>query len=102
MLNLLAGFIERHPVTEAVERALDKDKDLTCEDLKVIIKKDKLNVVTGEAQGLKNFEAIISTYLDTIDTRLRDFYNNTVLKELEIAKQSYLQGSVKDICNGLT
>ncbi len=78
-MSLLAGFIERHPVTEALERALDSEKDITAEDLKVIIKKDKLNVVTGESQGIKNFEVIVSTYLDTIDTKIRNFYNNVML-----------------------
>lgn len=74
---------------------------MTVEDLAVVIKKDKMNVVTGEEQGIANFETIVSCYFDTIDTRLRNFHNSVMLRELEKAKQEYMEWSVKEICTDL-
>ncbi len=48
-----------------------------------MIKKDKLNVVTGEDKGLKNFETLIQLYFDTLETKLTDFHNKVILAALD-------------------
>ena len=101
ILNFMVDCIKDHKFCPVLEKSLNKEVDLTVEDLGVIIKKDKINVVTGEEQGLANFETVISCYFDTIDTRLRDFYNYMMLSELEKAKQEYMELSVKEITTDL-
>ena len=81
MEDLLA-FIINHPFSKVLEQALEPG-DLTLEDLNRVIKKDKLNVVTGEDKGLKNFETLIQLYFDTLETKLTDFHNKVILPALD-------------------
>ncbi len=60
-----------------------------------------MNVVSGEEQGLSNFESIVSCYFDKIDTRIRGFHNNVMLGALDQAKQEYMEQSVREITNDL-
>ena len=55
-----------------------------------MIKKDKLNVVTGEDTGLKNFETLIQVFFDTLETRLTDLHNKVILPAVADAKLTYL------------
>ena len=75
----MVDCIKDHQLCPVLEHSLNKEIDLTVEDLATIVKKDKMNVVTGEEQGIANFETIVSCYFDTIDTRLRDFHNSVML-----------------------
>ena len=87
----MVDCIKDHQLCPVLEQSLNKEIDLTVEDLGTIVKKDKMNVVTGEEQGIANFETIVSCYFDTIDTRLRDFHNSVMLQELDKAKQEYME-----------
>ena len=88
MEDLLA-YIRDHPSTKVLERALEPG-DVTLEDLEKVIKKDKLNVVTGEDTGLKNFETLIQVFFDTLETRLTDLHNKVILPAVADAKLTYL------------
>ncbi len=87
----MVGCLKDHTARETLERCLNKEIDLNVDDLATIIKKDKMNVVTGEEQGITNFETIVSCYFDTIDTRLREFYNKVMLCKLDDAKKEYME-----------
>jgi hypothetical protein len=97
----MVGCLKDHPFRETLERCLNKEIDLTVEDLATVIKKDKMNVVTGEEQGIQNFESIVSCYFDTIDTRLREFYNEKMVQEVEKAKQEFIEQSAREITTDL-
>ena len=97
----MVDCIKNHELCPVLEKSLNKDVDLTADDLGVIIKKDKMNVVTGEEQGIANFETIISCYFDKIDTRLHDFHNDVMLRALDQAKQEYMDQSIREITTDL-
>jgi hypothetical protein len=48
LLTYFVDCIKDHELLPVLEKSLNKEIDLTVEDLGVIIKKDKMNVVTGE------------------------------------------------------
>jgi hypothetical protein len=58
LLEDMLSYIKSHPYAKILESALEED-DLNLSDLDRVIKKDKLKVVTGDEQGLKNFETLV-------------------------------------------
>lgn len=101
LMEDLLAYIRNHPYSRVLEQALEPG-DLNLEDLDRVIKKDKLNVVTGEETGLKNFETLIQLYFDNLETKLTDFHNKVILPALDQAKRDYLSDVVSDLCTSLS
>jgi hypothetical protein len=97
LMEDLLAYIRDHPSTKVLESALEPG-DVTLEDLEKVIKKDKLNVVTGDDAGLKNFETLIQVFFDTLETRLTDLHNKVILPAVTEAKKTYLKTVDSDLC----
>lgn len=59
-----------HPYHCIMEELLDSKANLTINDIKQVIKEDRLHTVTDENRGLINFETMVEKLFDTTETKL--------------------------------
>lgn len=97
----MARFLENHPYSFILDKLANKETELTPADLKQVIEKNKLSVVTDEEGGLAAFESLIMQMFDMAETKL--VVLQKAMKEvIEREKLAFVEASVKYLCNDLS